>query len=93
MVDRHMIKDRGLTWLERLGIIGLIFIVAPFFVLGVIKGVGDQFETIETMGQELQEKKKELEYLKDQVQDVQRAITGAEDLQMLQSAPLEEILE
>lgn len=93
MVARHMIKDRGLTWLERLGIIGLIFIVAPFFVLGVIKGVGDQFETIETMGQELQEKKKELEYLKDQVQDVQRAITGAEDLQMLQSAPLEEILE
>ena len=93
MVDRHMTKDRGLTWLERLGIIGLIFIVAPFFVLGVIEGVGDQFETIETLGQELQEKKKELEYLKDQVQDVQRAITGAEDLQMLQSAPLEEILE
>ena len=89
MVNRYMIREKGLTWLERLGVIGLVLVVAPFVVFGLIEGVSDQVETLQTIEQELSEKQYELEQLKEQVEDVQRAITGAEDIPVL--APEEEL--
>lgn len=89
MASGDMMKEKGLTWLERLGVIGIVLIVIPFFVGGVIEGVGNQVEAIQTIEKELSEKQYELEQLKQQVESVQRSINGAEDIQML--APSEEL--
>ena len=80
MVDRHMIKEKGLIWFERLGAILLAIVVAPFLILAVVDGVGEQVETIQAIEDELKKKREELDYLKQQVESVQRAITGSEEV-------------